>query len=310
MGLLLANKHQTLHSFISAVLNTFRRLLSDAGKPGLAPNVFAGTTKNAFPSERSSSKGHVVLLGAGPGDPDLLTVKAVKTLAKADVVLFDWLVSKEVLALIGHTATVEFVGKRAGHHSVAQAHICERMVAYALAGKYVVRLKGGDPAIFARTAEETEALELNNIPFSIIPGITAASGASAYSGIPLTHRDCAQSVRFVTATMKQAKQQPHWQQLAMSVTYQTLVFYMGLGRLELICEQLIAHGVSKHMPIALVDNATTAQQIVICGTLTNIVKQALDAKLQGPSVIIVGHVVSKRASIAALTECAYEQASV
>lgn len=244
--------------------------------------------------------GSAILVGAGPGDPELLTLKALKAFEYADVVLFDSLVSEEILKLIPRHTPIEYVGKRAGKHSIAQDKICDRMVELALEGKCVVRLKGGDPAIFARTAEETDALTANNIPFSIIPGITAASGASACSGIPLTHRDCAQSVRFVTATMKDAKQQPQWANLADVLSYQTLVFYMGLSRLNMICTELVQHGADKNTSIALVENASCTNQHVIAGTLDTIGAKMNSENLQGPTLIIVGDVVQKRSQISDL----------
>ncbi|MFC4700110.1 uroporphyrinogen-III C-methyltransferase [Glaciecola siphonariae] len=263
---------------------------------------FTTLRENTAPCERKANKGKVLLVGAGPGDPDLLTLKACKALAQADYVLFDWLVSKDILALIPKTSKIECVGKRAGRHSMTQSQICHRMVELALSGKRVVRLKGGDPAIFARTAEETDALMTHNIPFSIIPGISAASGASAYSGIPLTHRDCAQSVRFVTATMRTKTEQPHWQSLAKAINTQTLVFYMGLGRLEMIASELISAGVCCNMPVALIDKATSAQQQICVGTLENIVHKCNQAELDGPTLIVVGRVVDKRADVTLATE--------
>ncbi len=302
MSLSFLVKLDAMPSVLSGIFSVFKRIRRNATLvDDLLFNGQSSTHLSYLQNKPASPKkegiGRVVLVGAGPGDPDLLTIKAVKALAQADVVLFDWLVSKDILDLIPKHTKIEFVGKRAGRHSVPQAKICDRMVELALAGNRVVRLKGGDPAIFARTAEETDALKTNNISFSIVPGITAASGASAASGIPLTHRNCADSLRFVTATMKSAEQQPRWDNLVQSLSHQTLVFYMGLGRLNMISEQLIAHGASSDTPIALIDNATSPEQIVVEGSLSNICEQAGRAALAGPAVIIVGEVVSKRANV-------------
>lgn len=298
MSILFFARLNASSSIIKSFNNTFRRMTSKLSQLKRATKIYdvlldTGKDKAQAPSKQ----GYVILVGAGPGDPELLTIKGLKALGRADVVLFDWLVSKDVLALIPKTTKIEFVGKRAGKHSVAQGEICTRMVELAQQGKCVVRLKGGDPAVFARTAEETDALAEHNIPCTIIPGITAASGASAASGIPLTHRECANSLRFVTATMKSAQEQPHWQNLAQSLSYQTLVFYMGLGRLNMITEQLIANGAAKDTPIALIDNATNPDQIVLQGCLFSIHDKVKKASLAGPALIIVGEVVNKRAKV-------------
>ena len=250
-----------------------------------------------FTDGKAKAFGNVLLVGAGPGDPDLLTIKALKALQSADIVLVDWLVSSEIVDLIPANVEQRFVGKRAGHHSMSQHAICELMVEQALLGKNVVRLKGGDPAIFGRTAEEAQALEAAGVAYAVIPGITAASGASAYSGIPLTHRSCAQSVRMLTAHLKDPNQQPDWRELVKSSHSETLVFYMGLARLPAIMEGLMAHGLSEHMPIAVVDKATTPEQKTCIGEVHNISQRVANKQFKGPSLIIIGQVVSKRFAI-------------
>lgn len=243
------------------------------------------------------SKGNVLLVGAGPGDPDLLTLKALKALQQADVVLVDWLVSEEIVALIPDHVERRFVGKRAGHHSMSQEAISALMVTLALEGNCLVRLKGGDPAVFGRTAEEAAALTEAGIQFAIIPGITAASGASASSGIPLTHRACAQSVRMLTAHLKDPLQEPDWKTLVAALDGETQVFYMGLSRLNLIMQKMIANGMSESMPVAVVDQATTSQQRVCYGLASDIAGRVIDLNFNGPSLIILGHVVEQRFAV-------------
>ena len=194
--------------------------------------------------------GEVFIVGAGPGDAELLTLKAYRLLQEADVVLFDWLVDQSVLDCIPRHVAREFVGKRCGKHSVPQDKICERLVELGLQGKRVVRLKGGDPAIFARTCEETDALHQAGIPFAIVPGITAASGASAYTGIPLTDRRFAQSVRFMTAQFQNPAKEADWQAIAASSERETTVVYMGLKRLALLSQRLTEAGVDANLPVA------------------------------------------------------------
>jgi uroporphyrin-III C-methyltransferase len=254
---------------------------------------FFGNNQNALSSE-SSPIGSGAIVGAGPGDAELLTIKAYKALQNADIVLFDWLVDEAVLRMIPARTAKEFVGKRAGQHSMPQEQICDRLVEHALLGKRVVRLKGGDPAIFARTVEETDILSKHNIPFCIIPGITSASGASAYTGIPLTHRECAQSVRLITASLRRPESEPDWQEIVASSDNQTLVFYMGLKKLSLIMQRLEANGMSATMPVAVVDKACTNEQALLCSDLRSISEQVKAAKFDGPAMIIVGKVVNYR----------------
>jgi uroporphyrin-III C-methyltransferase len=250
---------------------------------------------------KAADKGHVYLIGAGPGDAELLTLKAHRLIQQADVVMYDWLVNPDIIKMIPSHVERVFVGKKCGRHSMQQADICQLMVEVALTGKNIVRLKGGDPAIFARAAEECEILAKHHIDFAIVPGITAASGASAYAGIPLTHRECAQSVRFITAHLKSATDEPNWQALVAgasgspsSSNGETLVFYMGLKRIETIMQRLETHGLKASTPVAVIDQASTAQQQVCIGTLENIAQRVAERNFQGPAVTIVGEVVNKR----------------
>lgn len=238
-----------------------------------------------------AKRGEVIILGAGPGDAELMTIKGLKALQSADVVLFDWLVSEEVLQLIPNSTQKMFVGKRCGKHSMLQANICDLVVEQALLGKRVVRLKGGDPAIFARTLEETALIAKHNIPFCIIPGITAASGASAYTGLTLTHRECAQSVRYVTASLQTIDDEPNWIQIVNNCETETLVFYMGLSKLALIAQRLMQAGVRADFPIAIIDNACTEQQQMVAGQLQNIAANKQVQSFTGPALIVVGRVV-------------------
>nr|WP_024966537.1 siroheme synthase CysG [Pantoea sp. IMH] len=236
-----------------------------------------------------SDRGEVVLVGAGPGDAGLLTLKGLQQLQQADIVIYDRLVSEEILELVRRDAERLFVGKRAGHHCVPQEEINQILLHHAQQGKRVVRLKGGDPFIFGRGGEELETLAAHHIPFSVVPGITAASGCSAYAGIPLTHRDHAQSVRLVTGHLKH-ENQLDWSKLA--AEQQTLVFYMGLSQAPEIQRQLLAQGMAADMPVALVENGTSVRQRVVDGTLTQLAELA--QQVQSPSLIIVGRVVTLR----------------
>lgn len=246
--------------------------------------------------------GEVVLVGAGPGAPGLLTLKALQQIQQAEVVLYDQLVSAEILELVRRDATLVSVGKKAGAHSVPQEETNRLLVEYARAGNRVVRLKGGDPFMFGRGGEELEVLAEEGIPFSVVPGITAAAGATAYAGIPLTHRDHAQSAVFITGHCQIDGKEPDWQQLA--ATSQTLVIYMGLMRSEHIQQQLVSHGRSSATPIAIIERGTTARQRVLTGTLAELAELA--AQAVSPSLIVIGEVVSLRERLAWFGE-GYEQ---
>lgn len=258
------------------------------------PDLLSRNNEGLNTESAKAKPGKVFIVGAGPGDAELLTVKAYRLLQSADVVLFDWLVDASVLAIIPRNVKTEFVGKRSGKHSMPQDQICQRLVELASQGLNVVRLKGGDPAIFARTCEETEALHQHNIPFAIVPGITAASGASAYTGIPLTDRRCAQSVRFMTAHLQDPKKEPDWAAFASSMQKETVIMYMGLKRLGLITQRLQSAGVSIDLPVAVVENACCPHQRVISATLSTIADAVTSASLEGPALLIFGEVVKHR----------------
>lgn len=232
--------------------------------------------------------GEIVLVGAGPGDAGLLTLKGLQQIQQAEVVLYDQLVSPEVMNLVRRDAERISVGKKAGHHSVPQHEINELLLSHARAGKRVVRLKGGDPFMFGRGAEELQAARAEGIPYSVVPGITAAAGATAYAGIPLTHRDCAQSAVFITGHCKQDGEEPDWAALAAS--NQTLVIYMGLIGSPTITERLIAHGRRPETPVALIERGTTVRQRVLRGTLQELPELAKDA--HSPSLIVIGEVAA------------------
>ena len=233
--------------------------------------------------------GEVYLIGAGPGDPDLMTFKAVRLLQSADVVLYDRLVSEGILEMSRRDAERVYVGKRRDNHALPQGEINQLLLNLAKEGKRVVRLKCGDPFIFGRGGEEIELLARHRIPFQVVPGITAASGAACYSGIPLTHRDHARSVRFVTGHLKDGSCELDWP--SFQSEDETLVFYMGLVGLPMICEQLQAHGRRVDTPIALIERATLREQRVIIGTLETMVDIVEREKPRAPTLIIVGSVV-------------------
>ncbi|KHA61564.1 uroporphyrin-III methyltransferase [Vibrio variabilis] len=234
------------------------------------------------------AQGEVALVGSGPGDVELLTLKAIRFLQQADVVLYDYLVSDEIMALVPSDTILVCVGKRAGHHSVPQEKTNQLLVDFAKQGHRVVRIKGGDPFIFGRGGEELEVLADAGISFQVIPGITAAAGATAYAGIPLTHRDYAQSAMFITGHLKAESDQMDWSTLARG--NQTLVIYMGLMKSDYIESQLIEHGRSPETPIAIIERGTQATQKIFKGQLAQLAELAKDA--QSPSLIVIGEVVS------------------
>jgi uroporphyrin-III C-methyltransferase/precorrin-2 dehydrogenase/sirohydrochlorin ferrochelatase len=279
-----------------------RRFWESIVEGGTAEAVLAGNENFAdkeiaqkLASPEDQACGEVYLLGAGPGDPDLMTFKAVRLLQKADVVLHDRLVAPEIIDMARRDAERIYVGKRRSEHAVEQTEINQMLLDLAREGKCVARLKGGDPFIFGRGGEEIELLAQHNVRFQVVPGITAASGAACYSGIPLTHRDHAQSVRFITGHLKDGRLEHNWQQL--QDTSETLVFYMGLLGLPVICEELVRHGREPGTPVALVERACTAQQRVMTGTLDTIVDVVAENEAKAPTIIIVGGVVKLAASL-------------
>ncbi len=265
----------------------------------IAEKVFAGNDKSAetmllamLKDNNHGSVGEVFLVGAGPGAPDLLTFRALRLMQKADVVLYDNLVSKPVLEMTRRDAERIFVGKMRGHHTMPQESINNLLVRLAKEGKRVLRLKGGDPFIFGRGGDEIETLSEHKINFQVVPGITAASGVAAYAGIPLTHRDHAQSCIFVTGHLKDDGMNLDWEMLARP--NQTVVVYMGLHGLEILCSKLIAHGLPESTPSAIIQQGTTQNQRVVCGTLATLPTIAKAEKLKAPTLIIIGGVVKLR----------------
>lgn len=249
--------------------------------------------------QQPDSSGRVVLIGAGPGDPELLTVKALRLLQQADVLLFDSLVSAELLAIAPRRCKKVFVGKRAGRHAMPQQDINQLLVKYGQQGGLVVRLKGGDPAIFGRVSEEAAALQQAGIAFAIVPGVTSACAASAYCGIPLTARGSATSVQFLTAQFADPAKQPDWSGYHYRVngSNPTLVVYMGLNRLQQLCTGLISAGWPDNTAIALLDQVSTAQQQQLQGTLADIGQRLAANPLCGPTLIVIGEVLHQRMTV-------------
>ena len=240
----------------------------------------------------AAPSGEVYLVGAGPGDPDLLTFRALRLMQKADVVLYDRLVDQKIVDLVRREAERIYVGKRRNDHTLPQEEIGELLVRLASQGKRVLRLKGGDPFIFGRGGEEIETLADHGIPFQVCPGITAAAACSAYSGIPLTHRDHAQACVFVTGHGKNGPIDLDWS--ALIRPNQTVAIYMGLGHLDELAKAFVAHGADPDLPAAVIDNGARANQRVVTGTLRTIADQARAAALRGPTIIILGTVVALR----------------
>ena len=240
----------------------------------------------------SQQHGEVYLVGGGPGDPDLLTFRALRLMQQCDVCVYDKLVSPEVLDLVRRDAELIYVGKSRDQHTLPQEEINQLLARLALAGKRVLRLKGGDPFIFGRGGEEIETLMQQGVPFQVVPGITAANGVSSYAGIPLTHRDYAQACLFITGHLKNGVLDLDW--AAMARPQQTVVIYMGLVGLEQICQQLMAHGVAPDMPAAVIQQGTTQHQRVVSANLSDLASQVAAAKMKAPCLTIIGQVVQLR----------------
>ena len=240
----------------------------------------------------------VYICGAGPGDPELITVKAMKLLKNCDVVFYDRLVSKEIIAQIPPESETIFVGRSVGDEATHQEYTNRLMVAHANKGKRVLRLKGGDPFIFGRGGEEAEYLSKHNVKFEIVPGITSAIGSAAYAGIPLTHRRFSSSVALVTGHEDPSKKEPsvNWSELASAVD--TLVILMGMEQLSRISGILIDSGMKKSTEVAIIENGTTRKQRELTGNLGNIVKKAQSARIEAPAIIIIGKVVSLHKKLA------------
>ncbi|MCG6896432.1 MAG: siroheme synthase CysG [Thiocapsa sp.] len=277
-----------------------RRFWDRVLEGAVAERIFAGQFAEAeavieqelAPDALESDTGEVYLVGAGPGDPDLLTFRALRLMQQADVVVYDRLVAEPILEMTRRDARRIYVGKQRNHHAMRQEEINRLLADLAKDGHRVLRLKGGDPFIFGRGGEEIDTLAAEGVPFQVVPGITAAAGCASYTGIPLTHRDYAQSVTFVTGHLKDGTMNLNWPALAQP--NQTVVFYMGLAGLPIIVDRLIAHGVSHTMPVALIQQGTTHRQRVYSGTLSTILDLVEADPPEPPTLIIVGEVVKLR----------------
>ncbi len=276
-----------------------RRFWESVFQGKIAQAVFAGKAEVAeemlkeqlthYSGNTKQHQGEVYLVGAGPGDPELLTLKALRLLQQADIIVYDRLVSDDILNLARRDASKIYVGKKSRFHSLPQDQINQLIIDHAKQGKRVLRLKGGDPFIFGRGGEEAEELVAANIPFQVVPGITSAAGASSYLGIPLTHRDYSQSVSFVTGHLKNDSCNLNWKSL--SQKNQTLVIYMGISTINTICTKLIQHDMAKNTPVAIIQNATLKDQRIVIGKLSNIEQKTIESGIVSPALIVIGEVV-------------------
>jgi uroporphyrin-III C-methyltransferase/precorrin-2 dehydrogenase/sirohydrochlorin ferrochelatase len=284
-----------------------RRFWEEIADGAVAERVMAGDLAGAETAlrERLASfgdeagrkpVGEVYLVGTGPGDPDLLTFRALRLMQRADVVLYDRLIGPRIMTLVRRDAERIYVGKRANEHTIAQEDISQMLVRLALEGKRVLRLKGGDPFIFGRGGEEIEEIARHGIPFQVVPGVTAAAGCAAYAGIPLTHRDHAQACVFATGHGKDGEIDLNWE--ALIQPNQTVAIYMGLATIAPLMARFIEHGMAPDMPAAVVDHGTRRAQRVVTGTVADIAEKSSAAALKGPAIIIIGTVVTLRDKLA------------
>ena len=284
---LLPDFHQRRHFWENILQGSVAELLF-SGQEKAAKEKLESFFNN--PEQSLTETGNVALIGCGPGDPDLLTFRALRLMQQADVVLYDRLVAPEIVDLVRKDAERVYVGKKRDQHMLPQEDINELLIRLAKEGKHVVRLKGGDPFIFGRGGEEIQSLASQGIPFQVVPGITAATGCASYAGIPLTHRDYAQSCIFVTGHLKDGSVDLDWKSLVHK--NQTIVIYMGLMGLKKICEELIKHGMQNNMPVALIQQGTTVGQKVLIGTVQTLPHLAANQTIHPPTLIIVGEVVN------------------
>jgi uroporphyrin-III C-methyltransferase/precorrin-2 dehydrogenase/sirohydrochlorin ferrochelatase len=266
-----------------------------ATKKNITKSNLTKLSNQLIKSLRNKNSGEVFLVGAGPGDPELLTLRSLHLIQKADVCIYDNLVSKDILELVRRDAQMIYAGKLRNNHTIEQKEINKLLVNYAKKGLRVLRLKGGDPFMFGRGGEEISELMAKNIKFQVVPGITAATGVSAYAGIPLTHRDYSQSCTFITGHEKNGELNINWDNLTHE--NQTIVIYMGLNALPIITQNLIDYGMRKNMPIAVVQEGTTESQKVVVSTISRVNAKILKTVIQSPVIIIIGEVVKLRKTI-------------
>jgi uroporphyrin-III C-methyltransferase/precorrin-2 dehydrogenase/sirohydrochlorin ferrochelatase len=282
---------EPLHRSLCAVSREEPRAVGRRGRA--AERDAAALQLGVAPWQRS--RGVVYLVGAGPGDPDLLTLRAARLMREAEVVVYDYLVSDAVLGFVNPRAERIYAGKQQACHALSQDEINALLVALARRGRRVLRLKGGDPFVFGRGGEEAEFLARHGVRFEVVPGVTSASGASSYAGIPLTHRDHARAVVFVTGHLKDGSCGLDWPMLARPK--QTVVIYMGVTRLAEICGQLVAHGLDPATPAAVIERATTPSQRVVAGAVGTLPAVAQAERVKPPALIVVGEVVALRESL-------------